>query len=96
MGRPAFVCCCLLDPSAYVLPFDYFTSEVGRGTFSRRLAPWKGSIQPGYSGGRALTSSSCLSSSVVSLRSTAARLLWSWSRRLAPMMTEVTKGLAST
>ncbi len=25
---------------------------MGRGTFARRLALWKGSIQPGYSGGQ--------------------------------------------
>ena len=55
---------------------NYFLGSVpGRCTFgSRRLAPWKGSIQPGYSGGRALTSSSCFISSGVSWRSTAAML----------------------
>ena len=77
----------------------YFVSDMMgtvRAMGSRRLTLWKGSIQPGYSGGRALTSSSCLSSSAVSLRSTAARLSLSWSRRLAPMMMEVTKGLASS
>jgi hypothetical protein len=41
---------------------------------SRRSAPWNGSTHPGYSGSRALTSSNCLSSSWVSVSSTAARL----------------------
>src|SRR5882762_11255742 len=45
-----------------------------RSTSSRRSAPWNGSAHPGYSGGRALTSSNCLSSSWVSVSSTAARL----------------------
>jgi len=40
----------------------------------RRSAPWNGSTHPGYSGGRALTSSNCRSSSWVSASSTAARL----------------------
>src|ERR1700720_2822495 len=39
-----------------------------------RSAPWNGSTHPGYSGGRALTSSNCPSSSWVSVSSTAARL----------------------
>jgi hypothetical protein len=45
-----------------------------RSTSSRRSAPWNGSTHPGYSGGRALTSSNCLSSSWVSVSSIAARL----------------------
>src|SRR6476659_9948190 len=45
-----------------------------RSTGSRRSAPWNGSTHPGYSGARALTSSNCLSSSWVSVSSTAARL----------------------
>ena len=45
-----------------------------RSIGSRRSAPWNGSTHPGYSGGRALASSNCLSSFWVSVRSTAARL----------------------
>jgi hypothetical protein len=45
-----------------------------RSTGPRRSAPWNGSAHPGYSGGRALTSFNCLSSSGVSVSSTAARL----------------------
>jgi hypothetical protein len=45
-----------------------------RSTSSRRSAPWNGSTHPGYSGGRALTSSNCRSSSWVSVSSIAARL----------------------
>ncbi len=62
---------------------------------SVRSAPWKGIIHPGYSGGRVLISSSCLISSGASLRSMAARLSFSWSSRLAPMMMDVTTGLAN-
>src|SRR5271155_2494856 len=57
---------------------------------SRRFELWNGSIHPGYSGGSALTSSSCLICSGVSLTSTAARLSFSCSIRLAPMITLVT------
>src|SRR5258707_6663534 len=67
-----------------------------RSTGSRRSAPWNGSTQPGYSGGSALTASNCLTSSWVSVSSAAARLSWSWSRRFAPMMTEVTTGFAKS
>ncbi len=45
-----------------------------RSAGPRRSAPWNGSAHPGYSGARALTSSNCLSSSWVSVSSTAARL----------------------
>ena len=38
-------------------------SSIGRAASPQRSAPWKGSIQPGYSGGRVLTSSSFLISS---------------------------------
>jgi hypothetical protein len=70
-----FFCCC--DDAGEIAP-------------GRRSAPWRASIQPGYSGGSALTSPSFFSSSVVSWISGARRLSLSWSRRLAPMMTEVT------
>ncbi len=63
---------------------------------SVRSAPWTGIIQPGYSGGKVLTSSSRASSSAISFRSTAARLSCNWSSRLAPMMIDVTTGLASS
>ncbi len=80
--------------------FIYFAAAavcgICRTVGARRLEPWNGSIQPGYSGGRALTSSSCLICSAVSLTSTAATLSWSCSMRLAPMMTLVTTGLASS
>jgi hypothetical protein len=62
----------------------------------RRSALWNGSTHPGYSWARALTSSNCLSSSWVSVSSTAARLSCSWSRRFAPMMTDVTAGFAKS
>ena len=62
----------LLSKFAYLFSA---ASVPGRGMLGlRRFAPWKGSIQPGYSGSKALISSSCLSSSSESLRSTAAML----------------------
>ena len=67
-----------------------------RSTGSRRSVPCNSSIHPGYSGGRALTSSNCLSSSWVSASSTAARLSSSWSSRFAPMITDVTTGFAKS
>jgi signal transduction histidine kinase len=61
-----------------------------------RLAPWRANIQPGYSGGRALTSSRRATSSGERRRSTAARLSSSCSTVLAPMMMLITCGLASS
>src|SRR6185437_121047 len=61
-----------------------------------RSAPWRLTIQPGYSGGSALTSSSRFISSAESVSLAASRLSSSCSMVLAPMITLITKGLAST
>src|ERR1700743_2887711 len=64
--------------------------------YGRRLAPWRSHIQPGYSGGRALTASSVAISSVERVSVVAAMLSASCSGVFAPMITVDTYGFASS
>src|SRR5260370_33511056 len=62
----------------------------------RRLDPCVANIQPGYSGVRRLTSSSCFKSSASSFSSTDPRLSFNWLALFAPIMTLVTDGWCSS